>query len=354
MTDTRGDVQVTENDFSKNFNAFLQMQNQYMDMWKTAGQKSPEPPTQSPWPDEVNTFWSTLLGQNNSSSPFSNPLSGNTNQQNQLMSQLAKCFEAIVNATDNKDEDTPDQWQALIDQALNDLQSQLTGMNGAPFNPTPDILNFWSGPLSFWQQSMQPHVFSDPAQAAGSTESPGPGLGPNREKYEKLKKLQEALNQYQEVQKEFSETFSTFWPDIIEQLKIKINNVSDDEELASIQSLYNLWIDCAEDIYAKKTKTDTYQKNHSKLVNASMVVKKASDDLQEETLAALNIPSRKEIDTLSERLQKTRRENRLLRSELDELRTAFANSQKGSTKTSKKKTTKKKSSKKKASRKIPK
>ena len=340
---------MTENDYSKNFNALLEMQKQYMDMWKTAAQKTPESSAQSPWPDEISKFWSALLGQNNSSNPLFNPLSGDMNQQNTLMSQLTKCFEEIIKATHNKNGDKPEQWQSFIDQSLNDLQSQLNKMGSTPFTPTPDISNLWNGPLSFWQQSMQPQIFSAPTQATGSTENTGPGLGPNREKYEKLQEFQEALKDYQEAQQDFSQTFSTFWQDVIEQLKIKIKNAAeqDDEQLSSIQSLYNLWIDSAENVYAKTTKTDSYQKSYSKLVNTGMTVKKASDELQEESLAALNIPGRKEIDTLSERLQKTRRENRLLRLELDELKTAFADSQKDS----KKKISKKRSNKKKTSKK---
>jgi len=344
----RGSIQVTENDFSKNFDAFLQMQNQYMDMWKSASQKKPEPSSQNPWASVMNNFWSSMPGQDTSSSPLSGslfgPLFGKGHQQNVMMSQLTKCFESIASATNNRSEQTPEQWQSIINQALDDLQTQLMELGNVAFTATPDVENLWGIPISHWQQSMQAQNFSVPA---GMTEGSvadhtsgsgadmsmgmgmGPGLGPDREKYEKLQNLQALMQAYYVAQQEYAQTFSPFWPELIEQLKVKIKNASelDHETLSSTRSLYNLWVDVAENVYAKTTRSDTYQECYSKLVNASMALKNAVDDIQQDTLAAFNIPGRKEIDTLSERLQRTRRENRLLRMELDELKVAFAHSQ---------------------------
>lgn len=189
---------MSENDFSKNFDAFLQMQNQYMDMWKTAGQKKPEPSSQNPWASVMNNFWSSMPGQNASFGPLSGPFSGDMNQQNLMMSQLTKCFESIVGATNKTGEQTPEQWQSFINQSLNDLQSQLMKSASAPFNSTPDVANLWGIPVSLWQQTMQPQNFSVPTgmaaspaadQTSGSAANMGPGLGPNREKYEKRKSV---------------------------------------------------------------------------------------------------------------------------------------------------------------------
>lgn len=333
---------MSENDYSKNFDAFLQMQNQYMDMWKTAGQKKPEPSSQNPWASVINNFCSSMPGQDTSFGPLSGslfgPLFGNMNQQNMMISQLTKCFESIVGATNKTGEQTPEQWQSFINQTLNDLQSQLNKSGSAPFSSTPDVTNLWGIPVSLWQQSMQAQNFSVPTGMAaspgadptsGSAADMGPGLGPNREKYEKLQNLQALMQAYHAAQNEYSQTFSSFWPEVIEQLKVKINNASesDDDTLSSTHSLHKLWVDVAEDVYAKTTRTDSYQACYSKQLNASMALKKAIDEIQQDTLAEFNIPGRKEIDTLSERLQRTRRENRLLRLELDELKVAFANSQ---------------------------
>jgi class III poly(R)-hydroxyalkanoic acid synthase PhaE subunit len=370
----RGSIKVSENDFSKNFDAFLQMQNQYMDMWKTAGQKKPEPSPQNPWASVMNNFCSSMPGQDTSFGPLGSPLGVNMYQQNLMMSQLTKCFESIVSATNNTGEQSPEQWQSFINQSLDDLQSQLMKSGTAPFTSTPDMANLWGMPISLWQQTMQTQNFSVPAgmaaspgadQTTGSAANMGPGLGPNREKYEKLQNLQVLMQAYQAAQKEYSQAFSTFWPEVIEQLKVKINNASesDDDTLSSTNSLHKLWVDVAEDVYGKTTRTDSYQECYSKLLNASMALKKATDEIQQDTLAEFNIPGRKEIDTLSERLQRTRRENRLLRLELDELKIAFANSQiansqkasaktkpdpkKAGSKIAKKKVSKKKASKKK-------
>ena len=359
---------MTENDFSKNFDAFLQMQNQYMDMWKTASQKKPDTSSQNPWASVMNNFWSSMPGQDTSSSPLSGSLFGNIHQQNVMMSQLTKCFESIASATNNKAEQTPEQWQSFINQSLDDLQAQLMKLCAAPFTATPDIEKLWGIPISLWQQSMQAQNFSVQSgiaegsvadqtsrSGAGMGAGMGPGLGPDREKYEKLQNLQALMQAYYVAQQEYAQTFSPFWPEVIEQLKVKIKNASElgDETLSSTRSLFDLWVDVAEGVYAKTTRTDACQKCYSKLVNASMALNKAIDVIQQDTLAAFNIPGRKEIDTLSERLQRTRRENRLLRLELDELKVAFAHSQmvNGQMANSQKTSTKRKPGTKKASKK---
>lgn len=331
---------MAENDFTKNFDAFLKMQSQYMDAWNTASQKPVEPSmppswtanpwtanpwSSSPWASMLNNLWSSPSEQNASA----NSLFGNMFQQNTMMAQLVKSFEQIVSATSGiKQQENTKQWQSTINQVLDDLQAQLANLGSVPFTASPGMTNSWNELVSFWQQSMQTQFSSMPGITENITPDQLPGLGPNREQYEKLKNLQSHIKKYQEAQQEYTQSFSTFWPEVIEQLKVKITNAneSDDENLTSVRALFNLWTDAAESVYAKTTKSENYQKAYSKLINTSMALKIAIDEIQQDSLATLNIPTRNEIDTLSERLQRTRRENRLLRKELNELKTAFENS----------------------------
>ena len=325
---------MADNDFSKNFDTLLQMQSQYMDMWKTTGQKKAEPSMQNPWTTSFTDsgftnasftdFWSTLAEQNTATSS----LFGNMSQQNVMMAQLAKCFAEINNIVNGANQQSSEQWQSSLNQALDDLQSQLTNFSGTPFSASPNMKNSWNEAVSHWQKTMQAHNFSMPDSENNFSASPLPGLGPNREQYEKLKKLQLHVEAYQAAQQEYTQSFSELWSEVIEKLKIKITDAVEQENanLTSVQALFRLWTDAAESVYAKTTQTDNHQKGYSELLNSSMALKKAVDDIRQDTLAELNMPTRKEIDTLSERLQRTRRENRLLRNELNELKATFENS----------------------------
>ena len=320
----RGRIQVAENDFSKNFDAFLQLQNQYVDMWKTANQKPPVQAMQDPWTSAMNSFFTSWPQQNISS----NPLFGNAINQNSMMSQLMQCFEAMAN--NNKKDQSAEQWQSFINKSLDDLQAQVGQLGTIPFTSAPDVADMWSNPLSAWQESMQAQQFTMPGIDESWDPVSVPGLGPDREKVEKLQNLQALFQNHQSAQQQYTEAFSTFWPEVIELLKTKINRAAelDDDTVTSTRALYNLWIDAAENVYAKTTKTDAHQKCHSKVINASMSLKKALGEMHQDTLKTFDMPTRNEVDTLSERLQQTRRENRLLRKELDELKAAFLSSQK--------------------------
>ncbi len=358
---------MAENNFSKNVDAFLQMQNQYLEMWNNASQNSSAQPASSPWPSNMENFWSTMSAQNTSSSQ----LFGDMHKQNAMMSSVNKCFEEIINATKSTDKQAPEQWQTRINKSLDDLQSQLSSMGSIPFTAIPEMTNGWAGLLSIWQQSMTSQnsgsanpFFNLWMNNADTTASVMPGLGPDREKYEKMQNLQALVQTYQAAMQEYTDAFSRFWPDVIEQLKEKIHdtmrtetdNSDGNDTPFSISMLYKLWTDAAEDAYAKTTGTDAYQQCYGKMINAAMALKKATNEAQQDVLTTMNIPTRKEIDTLSERLQRTRRENRQLRSELDALKTAVENIQSTSAKRkpekniktdNKKKTIKKKAAKRK-------
>ncbi|RKZ70141.1 MAG: hypothetical protein DRQ44_01585 [Gammaproteobacteria bacterium] len=325
---------MADNDFSKNFDVFLKMQSQYMDMWKTTNLQTVEPSMQNPWASiftnagftdaSFTDFWSTPPEQSTAASS----LFGNMFQQNVMMTQLAKCFEVINNIKDGANQQSSEQWQSSLNQALDDLKSQLTNFTSTPFSASPDMTNSWNEAASHWQKTMQAHHFSIPDSANNFASSPLPGLGPNREQYEQLKNLQLHMETFQATQQEYTQSFSEFWPEVIDKLKIKITDAveQEDENLTSIHALFSLWTDAAESVYAKTTQADNHQKGYSELLNASMALKKAVDDIRQDALAKLNMPTRKEIDTLSERLQRTCRENRLLRNELNELKTAFESS----------------------------
>jgi regulator of replication initiation timing len=53
------------------------------------------------------------------------------------------------------------------------------------------------------------------------------------------------------------------------------------------------------------------------MVNAFMALKKETESLMDKQLEAFNMPTRKEVDAISEKLQQVKRENRKLRAELE-------------------------------------
>ena len=335
---------VTDNDFSKNFDTFLQMQNQFFEQWNKTNKKQSKQSSQDPWTSAVNNLWSSTADKNS----IPNNMFGDMFSQGLMMSQLHKCFTDIADAAKNCDGKPTKQWQSILNKSLDELQDLMAKTGATPFSSMPEMTGLWNEPFAAWQHTIDEKNFS----ILGISDHIMPGLGPNREMYEKLQNIAILARTYQQATVENSKAFENFWPEVINEFKDKINDAmeKDAETISSSRSLYALWTETAEKVYKRINSEDDYQKSYSEMINAAMAFKKASDELRQDSLSAMNIPTRSEIDTLSERLQRTRRENRVLRAELDALKMAFENSQIKSTK-SKSTSTKNKVDEKKASRK---
>jgi class III poly(R)-hydroxyalkanoic acid synthase PhaE subunit len=94
----------------------------------------------------------------------------------------------------------------------------------------------------------------------------------------------------------------------------------EDKVIDSARGLYDLWVGACEDVYAEQVMTPEYALLHGKLVNALMALKHRLTTMVDETLGAMNMPTRAELRTLQDRLQETRRENKLLRHDLESLK----------------------------------
>jgi polyhydroxyalkanoate synthase subunit PhaE len=70
--------------------------------------------------------------------------------------------------------------------------------------------------------------------------------------------------------------------------------------------------------------TAEYARLHSQVVNTLMALKRRMATMVDETLGAMNMPTRAELRTLQDRLQETRRENKALRQDVEALKDLVA------------------------------
>lgn len=66
--------------------------------------------------------------------------------------------------------------------------------------------------------------------------------------------------------------------------------------------------------------TPEYARIHGKMVNALMAVKQKLSQMVDETLGGLNMPTRRELRTLQDRLQESRRDYKALQVEVELLK----------------------------------
>jgi class III poly(R)-hydroxyalkanoic acid synthase PhaE subunit len=92
----------------------------------------------------------------------------------------------------------------------------------------------------------------------------------------------------------------------------------------SARGLYDSWVSCCEEVYAEDVQSEEYARIHGHLVNAQMALKQRMSIMVDESLGAMNMPTRIELRTLQDRVQQARRENKHLRKELHSLQLQVA------------------------------
>lgn len=87
---------------------------------------------------------------------------------------------------------------------------------------------------------------------------------------------------------------------------------SDDGEITSLRQLYDLWVSIAEQAYSEKVMTTEYSQTFGKFINASARSRKAWQKLVDDVQESMNLPNRRELDSVIARQHATQAELRAL------------------------------------------
>jgi hypothetical protein len=77
--------------------------------------------------------------------------------------------------------------------------------------------------------------------------------------------------------------------------------------------LYDLWVDAAEEAYAEIALTEEFREAYGAMANSQMRARSLQQQQTEQLCQQWGLPTRREMDTLGERLQQVRREARASR-----------------------------------------
>jgi class III poly(R)-hydroxyalkanoic acid synthase PhaE subunit len=229
--------------------------------------------------------------------------------------------------------------QAVLEQWIAQIQANIDFA-------TPDLPGVSGTTLSSWAEfadsiapwlHMSQNLLKEVAEGhlPGGIEMPGvgaaqeqffralsmPGLGYTREQQEHLQGLAQHLLTYHDALRAYKLAFAKTALASLQSVQKRLRAMHEKgEKIESLRGLYDMWVDASEEAYAKFAMSDEYQVVYGDLVNALMQVRKDINQLSEQHYHLMNIPTRSEIDTMQHRQQENRRENRLLRREIAELR----------------------------------
>ncbi|MCV6638477.1 class III poly(R)-hydroxyalkanoic acid synthase subunit PhaE [Candidatus Albibeggiatoa sp. nov. NOAA] len=269
----------------------------------------------SPWVNTLDIYWKTL-------SPLVQPEAKDVLEkfvtQGQQFFHFATTFLKVFHQAPH-DAD-PELWQQYFDE----LKQTLADFT----NEQHQGLSFWELPLDNWQravgtlsllpndffQNLKPHNLSQELHENVQRWLSTPGVGCTREWQDQLQESTRLWMIYQKAHQEYRNILSrvgTRTVDLMQEKAVKLQE--DHKKIENLRQLYDLWVDCGEIAYAEIVNTDEYAEINARLVNTLMAWKKHERSMIDDLLSSMNMPTRKELDSLHLRLQQLRRETRILK-----------------------------------------
>jgi class III poly(R)-hydroxyalkanoic acid synthase PhaE subunit len=329
---------MTDSNFFWN-NPLLESQRKYWDAWADLSRQTlssgPLGPSRqgagNPWADALEQWWKAV-------SPLT---TGPVQGFYEKLMDMGRSYFAMAQRFAGKPGQQVGSLEALNDW-LNSMTTTFSNMSqGLPLAESGaqarDSLAFWDLPLDTWERTMSslspfpgdaleglhPERISKATQQVRDHMDRFlsiPPVGYAREWQEQLQVLSKLALDYQKAAQDYRMAFAKVGTRSIQRFQDKLQAAALQQgQLTSIRSLFDLWVDACEEVYAEYVITDEYAEIYGETVNALMALKHHSGQLVDEALETMNVPTRREMNTLQERLHQSRRENRKLRTELNRL-----------------------------------
>jgi poly[(R)-3-hydroxyalkanoate] polymerase subunit PhaE len=234
-------------------------------------------------------------------------------------------------------EDAAPAFENWLDHLQNSLASVTEGARTQTDRSARDALAFWDLPLDTWQRTvssmlpvpgdyLQGMQNQDAARVAESVKDRFerflaiPAVGYSREAQDQYQKLARLLHDYAKALQQYNIAFARIGMRSIDNFRRKLNDAAQSGPIDSLRKHYDLWVDACEEVYAEYVMSEEYTALYGHMVNALMAVKRQGAVLVDEALESMNIPTRREINTMHQRMHDVRRENHALRAELDRIK----------------------------------
>ncbi|MEJ2452766.1 MAG: class III poly(R)-hydroxyalkanoic acid synthase subunit PhaE [Candidatus Thiodiazotropha sp.] len=306
---------------------WMKTQQKYWENWTEMSRRAMglEQPAKSPMESAMDHWWQGI-------SPAGSDFAGDF--MNKMMDQTKSFFRLAEGYYKNAGE--KQNWLDAANSTIADLQKMFSGnvenmFSGAETagdDAMHKMMAFWEMPMDNWQRMVSSLSLMPGDLLRNMPHNDGierflsaPGLGYMREEEGQYKKLMQRVVEYQRALAEYMRFFSNLGMLSANRLREKVQDLVDEgNQIENARGLYDLWVSSSEEVYGEQVMTPEYAKIHGKLVNALMALKKKLSLMVDETLGGLNMPTRRELRTLQDRLQESRREYKSLHAEMELLK----------------------------------
>ncbi|MCD9086944.1 class III poly(R)-hydroxyalkanoic acid synthase subunit PhaE [Stenotrophomonas sp. SY1] len=140
-----------------------------------------------------------------------------------------------------------------------------------------------------------------------------PAFGPAREHQARWQALLKMQREYQGRADVYVETIRNVLDDAFKRFEAKLaEHEVPGAQLTSARAMFDLWIDAAEEAYAKVALSDEFQRIYADLANAQMRLRAASQHELERACETMGMPTRTEMDSAHKRIAELERQVRRL------------------------------------------
>ncbi|WP_296246525.1 class III poly(R)-hydroxyalkanoic acid synthase subunit PhaE [uncultured Stenotrophomonas sp.] len=140
-----------------------------------------------------------------------------------------------------------------------------------------------------------------------------PAFGPAREHQARWQALLKIQQDYQARAEAYVDTIRSVLDDAFKRFEAKLaEHEMPGSQLTSARAMFDLWIDAAEEAYAKVALSEDFQHIYGELANAQMRLRAASQSELERACDAMGVPTRTEMDAAHRRIAELERQVRRL------------------------------------------
>ncbi|NIN35240.1 MAG: class III poly(R)-hydroxyalkanoic acid synthase subunit PhaE [Gammaproteobacteria bacterium] len=253
----------------------------------------------------------------------------NMAEQGRVFYALSEQFINLLKAI-NEAAETEENWENVLTSQFDALKSFFTDMDNGK-NVVSGMMNAWSLlPMdtlqrSFSSGSIMPGDFLEDLKPEALEEVTDkflsiPGVGYTRESQENIQNGIRLWNKYQNTHREYNNAMFKVGIRALDNMREKIVKMSiEGKEIKSMREIYDIWVDCNEDAYSDYVFTEEYSDLYGKLTNALMAVKLNGQNIVDEFLKTMNIPTRHSMNTTNRRQQQLRREHKQTIKKLEDM-----------------------------------
>ena len=322
---------------------WMDAQKQYLDAWMQLSRPGGEwPGVQAPfaagagaWSDPMQQ-WARLMSQ---------AMPQGSQQPSSRLFDLGKSYlsmgETFWRLLQQQGRDFAGQesdWAEAMKKAFSAVcAGPQSGAAGA--DPWSGFATFWGLPINTWQRfacsfspfpgelekALRPEGGAVPSDMTRTIRQvlSMPPVGYTREWQEQAQEWVQLYIEYAKAMQAFGQLLGKVSQRAAELFGQKLaGQLREGKPLESLRAAYNLWIDCGEEAYAEVLATPDFPHLQAQMVNALMRLKRHEQAMMDEAMTALNMPTRRELDTSHERVHGLQQQLSAMQDALESLTTA--------------------------------